>query len=213
MKKIIIVCAGSFGREARSAIREYNRQADQHGTERPYQLLGFIDDNLNALDGTGVDDPILGPIDQWKPIGDEYYVFGTASSAVKEKLSTKLKAVGCRFETLIAPWSQVSEDCEIGEGCFITAHSICAGVKIGNFVNVNGSLLAPGAVIGDFSTVTGFTVVEDATVGKRVFIGSHAVVTPGVHVGDDAQIGVGSIVCEDVRPGATVFGVPAEEIQ
>ena len=76
----------------------------------------------------------------------------------------------------------------------------------------NASSICAGSVIGDYSTTTGFTVVDNATIGKRVFIGSHAVVVPGVTVGDDAQVSVGSIVTSDVEKGATVFGVPAAQI-
>ena len=131
---------------------------------------------------------------------------------MKTKLTHILKQRGCRFETLIAPWSFVSEECEIGEGCFVSAYSISAGVKIGNFVNINGSMITPGAVIDDYSTITGMAVVEAAKVGKNVFVGSHAVITQGVTIGDYAQVSVGSIVTKDVRPGSTVFGVPAQEI-
>ena len=100
----------------------------------------------------------------------------------------------------------------MGEGCFITAYSISVGVKLGNFVHVMGSMLCPGAEIGNYSTTTGFTVVDNAIVGERVFVGSHAVIQPGVHIGNGAKISAGSIVTEDVRENATVFGVPAIEI-
>ena len=213
MKDIIVVCAGTYGREAIAIIHSLNRRADRLGEEHPYRLLGVIDDNLEAFAGTGITVPIIGKISDWKPIGDEVYVIGSAFPALKIKLSTLLQERGCRFETLIAPWSAVSEDVEMGEGCFITAHSVSAGVKLGNFVNLNGAMITPGAVIDDYSTITGFAVVEAATVGKRVFVGSHAVITSGVHIGDDAQVSVGSIVQSDVKPGTTVFGVPAEEIQ
>ena len=212
MKDIIIVCAGTYGKEAMGMIYEHNRLAEAFHKERPYNFLGFIDDNLNALDGTGIKYPILGRIADWQPKGDEYYVLGTAFPAVKTKVIGILKERGCRFETMIAPWSNVSSMAEIGEGCFISAYSVSAGVKLGNFVNLNGSLLSPGAVVDDFSTITGFSVVEDAYVGKRVFVGSHAVICPGVRVGDDAQVSVGSIVTEDVEAGSTVFGVPAAKI-
>ena len=212
MKDVIIVCAGTYGREALSIIKATNKRDEQQGKEKTYNLLGFIDDNLDAFKGTDVTVPILGRISDWKPIKDEVYVIGSAFPQAKVKLTSELKERGCQFETLIAPWSIVSDDCKIGEGCFITAHSISACVELGDFVNVNGSILAPGAVIDDYSTITGFAVVEEAKVGKRVFVGSHAVIGSGVYVGDDAQVSVGSIVTKDIRAGSTVFGVPAQEI-
>ncbi len=212
MKDIVIVCAGSFGLETLSVIDGINYQARVDGRGDQYNVLGFLDDNLNALDGKDVKVPIIGKISDWQPKGDEVYTIGAAFPKVKEKLATMLKQRGCKFETLIAPWSIVSDYCTLGEGCFITAYSISAGAVLGDFVNVNASIIGAGAQIGDYSTTTGFTVVEHATVGKRVFVGSHAVITSGVTVGDDAQISVGSIVTGDVEKDATVFGVPAVQI-
>lgn len=212
MKNIIIVCAGEYGREAMDIIYLCNLHAQETGKEQPYHVIGFIDDNLQASAGKDYNIPVIGRISDWKPTGDETYMIGAAIPQTKAKLASILKQRGCRFETLIAPWSRVSEDCEIGEGCFITAYSISAGVKLGDFVNINGSMITPGAVIDDYSTTTGFTVVEAARVGKRVFIGSHAVVSSGVKIGDDAKISAGSIVVNDVKAGETVFGVPARSI-
>ena len=212
MESIIIVCAGMNGREALSIIEACNQWMENEALKAQYKVLGFIDDNLQALEGTGIQVPILGKIADWQPIGDEQYVIGSAIPATKEKLVSMLKQRGCRFMTLIAPWTLMSRDCELGEGCFVEGYSISAGVKIGNFVNVNASMIAPGAVIGDYTTTTGFAVVENAVVGKRVFIGSNTVITSGVHVGDDVQVSAGSIVTDDVPAGATVFGVPARQI-
>jgi maltose O-acetyltransferase len=47
-------------------------------------------------------------------------------------------------------------------------------------------------------------VVEDG-----VWIGSHAVILPGVTLGKGAVIGAGSVVTHDVPPYAIVHGVPA----
>ncbi len=212
MEDIVIVCAGTYGLEILSVIDAINLQKIRNGEDPAYNILGFLDDNLNALAGKNISIPIIGTISDWHPIGNEVYSIGAAFAKTKEKLATKLKDRGCKFETLIAPWSLVSDDCIMGEGCFITAYSISAGVKLGNFVNINASMICPGSVIGDFSTTTGFSVVDNATIGKRVFIGSHAVITPGVVVHDDANVSVGSIVKENVPAGATVFGVPAVSI-
>lgn len=212
MKDIIIVCAGTYGREVFSVIEKINADSIKSCGEKKYNILGFIDDNLHALDGTGVKSSIIGKISDWQPKDSEVYAIGAAFPSMKVKIVEFLKAKGCRFETLVAPWSIVSDDCVIGEGCFISANCVSAAVKIGNFVNINGSTVCPGATIDDFSTVTGFAVVEAARIGKRVFVGSHAVIQSGIEIGDDAQISVGSIVTKAVDAGKTVFGVPAVTI-
>lgn len=211
MKNIIIVCAGSLGMEVYTIINTINKSAKLQGKEIPYNLLGFIDDNLDALRGKIINASVIGKISDWHCIGDEVYALGVTGEA-KINIVSILKARGCHFETLIAPWSMISSYCEMGEGCFITAYSISAGVTIGSYVDVLGSMICPGTRIGDYSTTTGFTVVDNATIGKGVFVGSHAVISSGVCIGDNSKISAGSIVCNDVKPGSTVFGVPAVEI-
>ena len=49
-------------------------------------------------------------------------------------------------------------------------------------------------------------------IGDDVWIGSAALVLPGVTVGDGAIIGAGAVVNRDVAPGATVAGNPARPL-
>ena len=48
-------------------------------------------------------------------------------------------------------------------------------------------------------------------VGLRALVGVGASVLPGVEIGDDAVVGAGAAVTEDVGPGITVVGVPARQ--
>lgn len=50
------------------------------------------------------------------------------------------------------------------------------------------------------------------TIGDRVFIGTRAVVLPGVSVGEGAAVAAGSVVTKDVDPYTIVGGVPAKAI-
>lgn len=46
-------------------------------------------------------------------------------------------------------------------------------------------------------------------IGNDVWIGTRAIILPGVTIGDGAVIGAGSVVAKDVPPYAIVAGVPA----
>ena len=51
--------------------------------------------------------------------------------------------------------------------------------------------------------------VRPVVIGRNVWIGTHAVILPGVTIGDGAIIGAGAVVTRDVASGAVVVGVPA----
>lgn len=175
-------------------------------------ILGFLDDNPNSLANFPfVKSPIIGDIKNWKPFGNEKYVLGIATPKTKEKIVDLLTKRGCVFETIISPDTRINENIEIGKGCFIGAFGICDGAKIGNYVNIMGSMIGGEAVIGDYSTVLGFANIANGKLGKRVYVGSQAVVLD-VTVEDDAVVGVGSVVLRKVKAGTKVFGNPAKRM-
>jgi UDP-3-O-[3-hydroxymyristoyl] glucosamine N-acyltransferase len=49
-------------------------------------------------------------------------------------------------------------------------------------------------------------------IGRHVYIGMGATILPGVTVGDNAIVGAGSVVHDDVEPGAVVVGNPARPV-
>jgi len=59
---------------------------------------------------------------------------------------------------------------------------------------------------------TGYIRVGRVDIGRKAYVGAHAVVLPGVAIGDNAIIGAGSVVRQDVPPGAVVMGNPAVEV-
>ncbi len=201
MKDLVIVCAGGFGREVYYMAKDLGK----------WNIKGFIDDNLNALDGVKCDLPIIGTIKDWEPGDNEVFALGIATPGTKERIVNIMLAKGAKFETIIASHSRVIETAEVGEGSIISG-SVGDCVKIGRFVNVMGAMIGQDSFIDDFSTMTGFSNIATAYLGKRVFVGSHAVVLHGVNVGDDAYICAGSIVVSRVKPGTRVFGNPAKKM-
>jgi serine O-acetyltransferase len=47
-------------------------------------------------------------------------------------------------------------------------------------------------------------------IGKNVLLGAGATLLGNIHIGEGAKVGAGSVVLQDVAPGATVAGVPAK---
>jgi acetyltransferase-like isoleucine patch superfamily enzyme len=47
-------------------------------------------------------------------------------------------------------------------------------------------------------------------IGKNCYIGSGAIILPGVTIGDNTIIGVGSVVTRSIPPGSVAMGVPAK---
>ncbi len=207
MKDIIIAGAGGFGREALELIKQINSK------RKRWNIKGFINDIPDALIGKKCEYGIIGTIVDWQPSANEVFVVGISSPVGKEKVANMLKSKGAKFATLISPYAMVSDSAEIGEGCVISGRSsIGVEAKIGNFVHIAGSMVGGNAIIGDYSTTTGFANITNACLGKRVFVGSHAVILNKLKVGDDAFICAGSIVFGNVKACTKVFGNPAKRM-
>jgi len=206
MKDLIIVGAGSFAREVLLLVKRINER------EKKWNILGFIDDNNRALDGIKCDYSIIGSICNWTPQGNEVFACGISNPKAKEHVVNKLKSKNAVFETLVAPHARLGDFVDIGEGVVVLGDSIGSCAVLGNFVSIMGSMIGQDSVIGDYSTTTGYANIASAKLGKRVFVGSHAVVLNRLSVGDDAVIGAGSIVIRNVKAGTTVFGSPAKRI-
>ena len=208
MKDIIIAGAGGFGIEAVEIINAINKVCPE------WRIKGFINDIPDALERKNCDYSIIGTINDCQPQKDEYYIVGISSPKGKEKVATLLEERGAKFATLIHPAALVSEKASIGKGCVIGGRSsVGANTIIGNFVHLAGSMVGGGAIIGDYSTTTGFANITNAQLGKRVFVGSHAVILNNKKIGDDAFICAGSIVFNNVKAGTKVFGNPAKRIE
>jgi maltose O-acetyltransferase len=59
----------------------------------------------------------------------------------------------------------------------------------------------------------GWESAEPITIGDNVWLGSAAVVCPGVTIGDDTVVGAGAVVTRDVPAGVVAVGVPARVVR
>lgn len=208
MKDIIILGAQGFGREVLQWIKDINKVTPT------WNIKGFLDDDLTALDGYKCDYKILGTIQDWVPSENEEFVFAIASPQTKEKLATMLKSKGARFARVIHPTSIVGDFCNIGEGLVVTPRAkISPNVTIGNFVTIMGCGVGHDAEINDYCTLCGGVMVSGhVKLGERVYIGTNAVVSPNRKIGNDVFVCMGSMVMTNVKAGYKVMGYPAKRM-
>jgi acetyltransferase-like isoleucine patch superfamily enzyme len=124
----------------------------------------------------------------------------------------------------------IREENEIGDDVSIGSHSIVEHhVRIGNGVRLHSNVFVPEFSVLEEDCWLGPNVVvtnaryprsrnvkeqlRGATIKRRARIGANATLLPGVVVGENALVGAGAVVLEDVPPNAVVVGNPARVVK
>lgn len=207
MKDLIIVCAGSMGREVLQMVRHINRISPT------WNVLGFLSDIPDALDGYDYEEKIIGTIQDWNITDNQYFALAIAEPVHKKAITEKLVSKGARFATIIHPSAIVSDTAKISEGCIIYWNlTIGPDCKIGKFCTLM-STVGHDSKIDDYSTIcANCSTNGHFRMGKMSYIGSNACFVPGLIVGDNAKVGMGSVVLRNVKDNTEVFGNPAKKI-
>ena len=208
MKKILIVGAGGFGRELLQWIKDIN-------AEKPtWEIGGFLDDNLQALDGVEIDYPVVGTISDWQPKDDEVFALAMGKPQLKRMVVEKLKSRGAHFAAVIHPTALVSPFAHYGEGLVMFPYSkLSCNSTVGDFVSILTTPIGHDNEIGDYTMISGgCNIVRNVKIGKDVFVAAGVCIAQDVVVKDGAYIGLGSVVLKDVKVGTKVFGNPARII-
>lgn len=102
---------------------------------------------------------------------------------------------------------------DIGDNTSVApfVHIWCGGRVIIGANCMIGSHVAISSLTHDYTQPRMWEtmVARPVVIEDGVWIGSHAVILPGVTVGRGAVIGAGSVVTHDVPANAVVYGVPA----
>ena len=113
-------------------------------------------------------------------------------------------------------YTDCGKNITIGKNVFINA--CCrfqdqGGIEIGD-----GSLIGHNTTIAtlnhDFNPQKRANITpKKVKIGKNVWIGSDSTILPGVHIGDGAIIGAGSVVTKDIPARTIAVGNPARVIK
>ncbi len=125
---------------------------------------------------------------------------------------------------VVLPGAQIGENCNVCSHCFIEND-----VRIGNNVTIksgvqiwDGITLEDNVCIGANVTFTNDRYpraknkdwkLEKTIVKKGASIGAGSTVLCGVTIGENAMVGIGSVVTKDIPAGEVWFGNPAVYIK
>jgi len=210
MKNLIIVGAGDFGREVLDwalAIPE---------KKRDWNVVGFLDDNPDALTSYDTGLEILGCTSTYKPQKNDVFVIAIGEPASRKKIARLLAERGGTFTQVIHPSAVIGSRCKLGIGTIICPRVvITTDIHIGDFVILNvASSIGHNSVIGDFCTVSPHcAIMGHGTIEPEVFFGVCAHCVPNITIERGAIVGAGSTVYRRVEKYSTVFTTPAKKLK
>ena len=106
----------------------------------------------------------------------------------------------------------------IGEGCYLTGPlriDLTAPVRIGDhvYMGYDVMLITADHELGESAQRCGRRVFRPIFVEDGVWIGSRAVILPGVRLGRGSVVAAGAVVTRDAAPDTMVGGVPARLVR
>lgn len=210
MKNIIIIGAGGVGREVSLIIEKINK------LKATWNLIGFIDDNINSWNKIINGYQIIGGMDLLETLPlDTYVVIAIANYNVKKKIVNKINNK-FKFATIIDPKVYIHDYMTIGEGTIIYEGAIItANIQVGNHVIISPKCgIGHDSIIKDYvSLLWNVNVSGNDVIEEGVMMGSGSTIIQGKKIGKGSIIGAGAVVIDDIDSFTTAVGVPAKVVK
>ena len=210
MKNIVIVGAGGVGRETSLIIQQINE------LELTWNLIGFIDDDLNSWGKVINGYSVIGGIDSLEDLpSDTYIIIAISNYEIKRKIVNRINN-RFKFATIVHPGVFLHEYINLGEGSIIYEGAILTtNIKIGNHVIISPKCgVGHDSIIKDYvSLLWNVNVSGNDIIEEGVMMGSGSTVIQGKKIGKGSIVGAGAVVIDNIDSYSTVVGVPAKVIK
>ena len=192
----------------------YSNALESVGYGDAFEVKGFIDDDLHALDGFPNYPPVVGTISGYQPEADDVFVCSIGGASRKPCMENIISRGG-EFINVIHRTARLLTNVVIGKGNFIGADTVIGNdVVIGNYNMIQSyTIIGHDVRMGDFNRIdTRVTCVGGVVIENEVNIHSSAVISHKVTVESKSRVAALSFVIKDVKAGTTVIGNPAKRL-
>ncbi len=181
-----------------------------------FDRVAFLDDAHPKVGQAGPW-PILGPISMFQDLSRDWpsAIVAIGDGAKRLELFERLRQADIKTPAIVHPTAIISSHAALGEAVFVAAGAIInIGAKIGTAAIINtGARVDHDCIIGAGCHVApGVTLSGGVTLGQTVWLGTGCAVRQYVTIGDDAIVGVGAAVVDNLAGGCTYVGVPARPL-
>lgn len=199
---------------------EHARVLAEAAVSRPelWRVIGFVDpqpcpetERRLGLHAFASDEEAL------REAGHALFVLGIGrigSAVLRRKLVARYSAAGARWATVVHRTAWVSPTATLVPGAVVFANAaVQTGATLGAHAAVNtGAIIEHDVTVGDFTLIApGVAVGGGTVIGPDAYLGLGCRIRDHLQIGSGVTVGMGAVVTESVRDGATVFGVPARE--
>ena len=208
MKNLIIIGAGGMGRTV------YSNALESVGYGVKFKVKGFIDDNLDALDGFPNYPAVIDTIRDYQPQEDDVFVSSIGGES-RRLCMEEIVNRGGEFMELIHQTARIYTNAKLGKGNFIGAYTVIGNdAEIGDYNMIQSyTVIGHDAKIGNWNRIdTHVTCVGGIVIEDEVNIHTSAVISHNVRVETGAHVGALSFVIRKVKAGTTVMGIPAKKL-
>ncbi len=201
---LLIVGAGGHGRVV----------ADAAEASRRWSRIAFLDARYPDLVESGIWPVVASDRELETLVKDGWScIVGLGQSPLRLEVLDRVESAGLTLATVVHPAAAVSRHAFIGSGTVVCAQAaVNIGARTGRGCIVNtGATVDHDCELSDGVHVApGAHLAGGVRIGRCSFIGMSAAVKELVVIGNDATVGSGAAVVQDVPDGAMALGVPAQ---
>jgi sugar O-acyltransferase (sialic acid O-acetyltransferase NeuD family) len=209
-RPLLLLGAGGLARETLAAVRVL---------PEAWQPIGALDDDP-ALHGGQIDGlPVLGGIEQVREHESAAVIACIANvrrPASRAVIDARLALPPERWATIVHPAASLAPGVEVGYGSILLAGAVVtAPQRLGrHVVAMPHVLLTHDNQVDDYATLAGgATLGGGVRIRRSAYLGQRSVIREYVEVGEEAVVGMGSVVLSDVPARETWAGVPARRLK